>query len=104
MSVATSMQSINDEDMSYLLLRTALKQFEKSPTQLSSVELNAIKRQAIKEHEIQNIVLSSDEARDIYIPESVVQTSLNEIKHRYNGDDEFLHDIESNGMSESGFL
>ena len=103
MSISTSVNSKDNNDISYLLLRTALKQYERSPTQLSELELTQIKRQVAKEHEIQNLVLSADEARDIYIPQSILESSIAGIKQRYSDEDEFLHDIESNGMSESGF-
>lgn len=103
MSIAVSANSTNREDISYLLLRTALAQYEKSPKQLSETELSAVKRQVAKEYEIQNLILSSNEARDIYIPDSVIEKSVNEVKSRYPDTDEFLSDIESNGMSESGF-
>lgn len=103
MSVAVSAKSANGDDISYLLLRTALTRYEKSPNQLSATELGALKRQVAKEYEIQNLILSSDEARDIYIPESVVESSVKEVKSRYKDDEEFLHDMETHGMSESGF-
>jgi len=103
MSVAATAKPTNQDDVSYLLLRTALAQYEKSPNQLSETELRALKRQVAKEYEIQNLILSSKEARDIYIPESVVDTSIEEVKNRYGDTEEFLTDIESNGMSEQGF-
>jgi peptidyl-prolyl cis-trans isomerase C len=103
MSIAVSANSTNQDDISYLLLRTALAQYEKSPKQLSETELSAVKRQVAKEYEIQNLILSSNEARDIYIPDSVIEKSVNEVKDRYTDTDEFLTDIESNGMSEPGF-
>ena len=103
MSIAAIAKPKNQEDFSYLLLRTALAQYKKNPGQLSETELNALKRQVAKEYEIQNLILSSEEARDIFIPESVIETSVEEVKSRYSDSDEFLSDIETNGMSEQGF-
>ena len=103
MSVAATAKPMNQDDISYLLLRTALAQYEKSPNQLSETELRAVKRRVAKEYEIQNLILSSEEARDIYIPESVIDTSIGEVKSRYGDTEEFLTDIEYNGMSEQGF-
>ena len=103
MSVAISVKSTNHEDISYLLLRTSLAQYEKKPDQLSETQLKKLKRQVAKEYEIQKLILSSDEARDVYIPESVVDASVKEVKNRYSDHDEFLADIEANGMSETGF-
>ena len=103
MTAATSAKPQYKDDISYLLLRTSLAKYEKSPNQLSAAELTALKQQIAKEYEIQNLILSSTEARDIYIPESVVETSVKEVKSRYTDDEEFLNDIEANGMSERGF-
>ena len=103
MTAATSAKPQYKDDISYLLLRTSLAKYEKSPNQLSAAELTALKQQIAKEYEIQNLILSSTEARDIYIPESVVEKSVKEVKSRYTDDEEFLNDIEANGMSERGF-
>jgi nitrogen fixation protein NifM len=103
MNVAVNSKSVNKDDITYLLLRTALAQYEKSPSELSADELNALKRQVAKEYEIQSYILSSDEARDVFIPDSVVATSLDEVKARYGSFEEFITDIENNGMSEVGF-
>ena len=103
MTATVSANSTNKDDISYLMLRTSLAQYEKSPSQLSDSELSSLKQQVAKEYEIQNLILSSNEARDIHIPESVIDTSIKEVKSRYADQDEFLNDIESNGMSEQGF-
>jgi nitrogen fixation protein NifM len=103
MTATVSANSTNKDDISYLMLRTSLAQYDKSPSQLSDSELSSLKQQVAKEYEIQNLILASDEARDIHIPESVVETSIKEVKNRYEDQDEFLVDIESNGMSMPGF-
>lgn len=103
MSAAVTENLNNQEDISYLLLRTSLAKYEKSPSQLSATEFTSLKRQVAKEYEIQNLILSSDEARDIFIPESVIETSVKQVKDRFSDHEEFLADIEANGMSESGF-
>lgn len=103
MNVAVSAKSARQDDISYLLLRTSIAQYEKSPSQLSATELSALKRQVAKEYEIQTLILSSPEARDIHIPESLVENSVKDVQERYAEKEEFLNDIEANGMSESGF-
>jgi len=97
-------KGVKDQDnISYLMLRTAIAKYEKKPTQLTAAELSKIKQQAVKEYELQNLILSSKEASDIIIPQSVIDSSLQEVKSRYPEEDEFLSDIESNDMSEAGF-
>ena len=103
MNTATNASLIGDQHIMYLLLRTSLSQYEKSPSQLTDTELNALKLQVAKEYEIQNLILSSDEARDVIIPDSVIEMSVKEIKDRFLNEEEFLADIESNGMSVNGF-
>jgi len=103
MTATVSANSTNKDDISYLMLRTSLAQYEKSPSQLSDSELSSLKQQVAKEYEIQNLILTSNEARDIHIPDSVVDTSIKEVKNRYEDQDEFLVDIEANGMSMPGF-
>lgn len=103
MSIAAYAKPVNENDISYLLLRSSLAQYEKSPNQLSAAELDALRKQVAKEYEIQNRILSTDEARDIYITESLVEASVKEVKNRYTDHEEFLTAIETNGMSERGF-
>ncbi|WP_455218911.1 nitrogen fixation protein NifM [Kaarinaea lacus] len=103
MNAAITANTNNKDDISYLLLRTSLAKYEKSPSQLSETELGSLQKQVAKEYEIQNLILSSAEARDTYIPESVVEASIKQVKNRYADKDEFLVDIESNGMSVQGF-
>ncbi len=103
MNVAFKEKTPGEQHVAYLLMRTSLTQYEKSLGQLSTDELRALQRQVAKEYEIQNLILSSYEARDIVIPESVLETAIAEVKNRYSGEDEFLNDIETNGMSQDGF-
>jgi peptidyl-prolyl cis-trans isomerase C len=103
MSVAVSAKSAQQDDISYLMLRTSIAQYEKSPRDLSATELSALKRQVAKEYEIQTLILSSDEARDIHIPESLIENSVKDVESRYTEKEEFINDIETNGMSEPGF-
>lgn len=103
MSASAPATPATQDDILYLLLRTALAQYEKSPRQLSATQLRTLQRHVAKEYEIQNLILASEEARDIHIPDSVVDTSVAEVKNRYSDDEEFLTDIETNGMSQRGF-
>lgn len=102
-SLNSESNPIQKDDISYLLLRTSLAHYEKSPKQLSPSEYNDLKRQVVKEYELQNLILSSSEAMDTHIPESVIEAAFNEVKKRYVDDEEFITDIESNNMSEDGF-
>ena len=103
MNIEASRQTNNKDDISYLLLRTSVAQYQKSPHQLSTQELNDVKRHVAKEYAIQNLILSAAEARDVYIPESALESAIIEVQKRYSDVDEFATDIESNGMSEMGF-
>jgi nitrogen fixation protein NifM len=101
MNKMASSKVAREDDVAYLILRTSLQQYEKSPKELSDEQLAGIKRQASKEYDLQNRVLASPEARDVIVPESVVDSTFHEIQNRYQDRNEFLQDLEQNGMTES---
>ena len=84
------LQSNNDSmDVSYHLLRAALNRFGKSPQQLTDEELALVRHQAIKELQLEQLILSSEEALDVHIPDSVLQQSLKQIKQSYPDEEAF---------------
>ena len=92
-----------NDGVKYLMLRTAMRMYDKIPKELSADEINGIKIHVIKELELQNLILSSEEARDVIVPESLLRSTVSEIKQRYNDEDEFIQDLEDNEISEHGF-
>lgn len=103
MNSVVSENTRSQDDISYLLLRSSIAKYEKKPKQLTATELAQLKQQVVKEYEIQNLILSSNEARDTHITDSVVENAFKEVKGRYEGEEDFIADIEANNMSEEGF-
>ena len=82
----------------YIVLRTALQRFEKTPGELTDEQLDEVRQQADEEYHLQSRVLSSNEARDLILPESAVDKALREIASRYADHDEFLQDLTDNDV------
>lgn len=93
----------NPDSINYLMLRTAMRLYDKAPRDLELEQFNGLKRQVFKEFELQNLILASDEARDVIVPDALLSTTVADIKKRYKDEDEFLQDLEDNGLSEASF-
>ena len=63
-------------DMNYHILRVSLNRFGKSPTELDTQQINEIRSQALREFRIEQLILNSDEGRDVHVPNSVVAEAL----------------------------
>ena len=98
-----SSSSASQDGINYLMLRTAMRIYDKAPRQLGDEEIKGLRKQVFKELELQNLVLASEEARDVIVPQSMVDSSIADIRNRYKDEDEFLQDLDENGLSQEGF-
>lgn len=89
--------------MSYLVLKTALLSYQKSPKELSSLELKRVQRQAQSQYKIESCVLSSKEALDISLPESLLESTIDDVIARYESKEAFYEDLDTNGVDYSSF-
>lgn len=89
--------------MNYHILRVSLNRFGKSPTELEPMQVNEIRGQALREFRIEQLIVSSDEGRDVFVPDSVVNEALERISARYTDRETFLQDLDENGLDESRF-
>ncbi len=62
-------------DIKYHVLRAAINLFGKGPAELEPAQLDKARSQAIKEVELEQLVLDSNEARDVHIPNHVARRS-----------------------------
>lgn len=92
-----------NDSFSYIVLKTSLAQYQKSPTDLPAEQLETVEKQARTQLKIQSIVLKSQEARDVSIPQSVLDSALDEVIKRYEEADDFAEDLERNNISMEGF-
>lgn len=86
-------------DLSYHRLRTALNQFGQGPAGLEPNQRAGIEQQALKEYAIEARVLASSEAREIVLPEDVVEQAIEVVRGRYNDPADFEEDLERNGLT-----
>jgi len=104
MSANPVSQAIASQDgINYLMLRTAMRLYDKMPRDLGEEQIKGLRQQVFKEFELQNLVLASEEARDVIVPDSMLETSIAKIKERYQDEEEFLQDLDENGLSPAGF-
>lgn len=90
-------------DMNYHILRVSLNKFGKSPTELEPTQVNEIRSQALREFRIEQLIVNSDEGRDVHVPDSVVEEALERIAARYTDREAFLQDLDDNGLDEARF-
>ena len=101
MTLSTS-STIADNDSSsvyaYHLLRCAVEKYQKSFQDLDQRQHEDVTRRAEKSFALESLVLSSDEARDIMIPEEDINQGMNEIASRYDNGMDFVRDMERNQL------
>lgn len=89
-------------EFNYHLLRNALSLFGKNLAQLAGTEYRQVHDQATRSFELESRVLAADEARGLVIPAQLLDESLQQLVSRYPGRDEFLQDLDLNGLDEAG--
>ena len=85
----------------YRTLRIAGEQFGKAPAELSAAERQQLENIAANEREIEALVLNSEEARHVSVPDSQVEEALKQIRQRYENDDQFAEALAYNGLDEN---
>ena len=92
--------SDNTFDHAYHLLRAAISKYGKNPSELSSSELKDVKLQAEKSFSLERMILSSTEAQNVVLSQSVVDKAVKEIKARYSNEDDFIADLNRNDLDD----
>lgn len=87
-------------DIKYHVLRAAINRFGKAPRELEPEQLEQVRFQAVKECELEQVVLDSVEARDIHIPESVLRDAVKQVENNYPDRDTYVSDLQGNGLNE----
>jgi peptidyl-prolyl cis-trans isomerase C len=86
-------------EFNYHLLRNSLNKFSKNLAQLKSDEYEKVLQSAYKSFDMESMVLNTDEARSFIVSPADVEQSINSIASRYVDEDEFLQDLEANGLN-----
>jgi len=84
----------------YAMLKIAEQQYGKATSTLNEEELKQVERIVARQIEIERIVLSSDMAQGVIVPETEVENAFKIIRERYDDDDSFKQSLEQNGIDE----
>lgn len=88
-------------EFSYHLLRVASERFERSLCDLTTEQRAQVERQARQTFDLENLVLSSPEARDTLIPDQRLDEAVAQIRRRYPDEQTFESDLASNGLDQA---
>lgn len=85
----------------YLELKLSWELFQKSPETLSEPERDRLSDVACKQESIEQRILASKAAANVVIPTATLKNRLDEIRKRYPSEEEFIQDMEGNGLNEA---
>jgi peptidylprolyl isomerase/peptidyl-prolyl cis-trans isomerase C len=88
----------------YLMLKLAQELFKKSPDALDDGERQRVTSVASRQTQIEQRILSTDEAMRVMLPEESLTKSFAEIRSRYPSDEEFQADLERHHLCQADLL
>jgi peptidyl-prolyl cis-trans isomerase C len=101
MDLADKQQEYSPE-FSYHLLRNSLNDYGKNLVQLEPEQYQQVLDKASKSYELESLVIAAPESSDVVIPEDQLSWSMANIAARYDSRQEYLQDLEANGLDETG--
>lgn len=96
-------QTHTESGVAYLALKAAHTLYGKGPDGLQPVEFERVQKMARRQHDLEERVLVSTEARDAMVPPSTLAAAMDEIRGRYPDEEEFIEDLARNGLDLTGF-
>jgi peptidyl-prolyl cis-trans isomerase C len=87
---------------SYHMLRNALSKYQKNLAQLDPAEYEAVYKSATKSFDLESLVIASKEAEGLVISNNQLEIAIQEVASRYETQDEFVDDLETNGLEIDG--
>lgn len=90
-------------NVSYLVLKAAQNLFGKAPGGLQPDELEKAQRMAQRQSLLEDKVLASDEASQVMVPPTTLDSALAEVRGRYDSDDAYATDLAGNGLTPAEF-
>ncbi len=88
----------NDKAFNYHLLRNALDQYSRNVAELDAAQRQQVQQKADRSYQLESLVLGSSESEGLVIPQDQIDTAIAEVASRYAGDEEFLLDLQANGL------
>ena len=92
-------QDYDIPEFNYHLLRNALNKYGKNLSQLQADEYQKVLQSAYKSFDVESLVLGTEEARSFVVTAEQIDQSLAAISARYHDENEFLQDLEANGLN-----
>jgi len=92
-----------NRDLSYLILRAALNDYQQSPVHLGASQLAKVEAQARYQYDLQVRILASPEAQETVVSSSQLERAAAEVRKYYSTDQEFHQDLSDNGMDYTSF-
>ncbi|HEX5363746.1 MAG TPA: nitrogen fixation protein NifM [Gallionella sp.] len=97
------MPQVIESGVAYLALKAAHKLYGKAPDTLPSAEFERVQMMAQQQHQLEAQILVAAEARDVMVPPSTVNAAMQEIRGRYQNEEEFNQDLARNGLDQAVF-
>lgn len=97
------MPEVIDSGVAYLALKAAQKLYGKIPDALPPDAFERVQSMAQQQRQLETRVLAAPEARDAMVPPFTLLAVLQEIRGRYENEDEFADDLARNGLDEAEF-
>jgi peptidyl-prolyl cis-trans isomerase C len=98
-SIASPTATVNN-DQAYHLLRISLEHFQKSVGELSEREYQDARRRAKKIHDLESLVLGSEEARGVVVPPEQMDEAIQEVRSRFPDEASFQQVLADNDLDE----
>ncbi len=92
---------MNESGAVYLSLKIARQLFSKSLEALAPEERARVDSVAVRQREIEALILSAPEAVSVMLPTSSVDSNLMDIRARYGSDDDYQADLQRIGLDEA---
>jgi len=95
------MPQLIESDVAYLALKAAQKLYSKATAALQPEEFERVQGVAQQQYSLETRVLAAFEARDVMVPPATVEAAMQEIRGRYQSEEEFASDLARNGLDEA---
>ncbi len=89
-------------EFNYHLLRHALEKFQKNPGQLEAGAYQQTLQKAQESFDLESLVLNAPEAGKVVIPDQQIDQAVQEVAARYEDNETFTQDLQSNGLNRKG--
>lgn len=87
--------------VAYMAFRMSHAMFEKAPDELEAPDSRRLAAAVSRQVTIEGRILASPEARDVIVPEASIANALDQLRARYDGEEDFRAALAAQGFSEA---